>query len=68
MRAESLPVSYRRLLTALAAAVLLPLATAVFAQVSQQDPEWRPRIWVGGGGYGRFQRTPPKWATLANFD
>ena len=47
---------------------MLPIATAVLAQVSQQDPEWRPRIWVGGGGYGRFRRTPPKWATPADFD
>jgi len=61
-------VSYRRLLTALLIAVVLPVATAVFAQVNQQDPGWRPRIWVGGGGYGRFRRTPPKWATPANFD
>ena len=58
----------RRLLTALATAVLLPLAAAVMAQVSQQDPEWRPRIWVGGGGIGRFTREPPKWAKLENFD
>jgi hypothetical protein len=61
-------VNYSRLLTALLIAVVLPVATAVFAQVSQQDPEWRPRIWVGGGGYGRFRRTPPKWATPADFD
>jgi hypothetical protein len=61
-------VSYRRLLAALLIAVVLLIATAVFAQVNQQDPGWRPRIWVGGGGYGRFRRTPPKWATAANFD
>jgi hypothetical protein len=38
------------------------------AQVAPQDPEWRPRIWVGGGGIGRFNRDPPKWAKLENFD
>src|SRR5947208_16492835 len=43
-------VSYRRLLVALAIAVLLPvLAAAALAQVSQQDPDWRPRISVGRG-------------------
>src|SRR5262249_62405308 len=61
-------ISYRRLLLALAVAVAVPLATAVLAQVTQQDPEWRPRIWVGGGGIGRFTREPPKWAKLENFD
>lgn len=60
-------MSYRRLLIALLAAVAIPLATAVMAQ-RQQDPEWRPRIWVGGGGIGRFSRTPPKWAALEDFD
>src|SRR2546430_3179242 len=44
------------------------LAAAALAQVSQQDPDWRPRIWVGGGGIGRFSREPPKWAKLENFD
>src|SRR5258706_4661706 len=68
MRAERALVNYRRLLSALASAVLLPLAAAAMAQVSQQDPEWRPRIWVGGGGIGRFSREPPKWAKLENFD
>src|SRR5258705_6193397 len=67
MRAERALVNYRRLLSALASAVLLPLAAAAMAQVSQQDPEWRPRIWVGGGGIGRFSREPPKWAKLENF-
>src|SRR5436190_14592574 len=62
------PLTSRRLLAALTVAVLLPLAAAVAAQVSQQDPEWRPRIWVGGGGIGRFSREPPKWAKLENFD
>ena len=41
---------YRRAVFALLVAVALPLAGVVLAQVAQQDPEWRPRIWVGGGG------------------
>jgi len=40
------------------------MTSAVVAQVAQ-DPNWRPRIWVGGG---RFYRTPPKWAARENFD
>ena len=48
-------VSYRRLATALVAAVLAVTASVAYAQ----------RIWVGGG---RFYRTAPKWATPANFD
>ena len=60
-------MSYRRLLAALLAAVTLPIATAVFAQIGQ-DPEWRPRIWVGGPGYGRFRREAPKWAKRSDFD
>ena len=47
--------SRRRLVTALLVGVLITMASAVFAQ----------RIWVGGG---RFYRTPPKWATPADFD
>jgi hypothetical protein len=61
-------VSYRRLLAALLWATVLPLASAALAQVSQQDPEWRPRIWVGGPGIGRFRGAPPKWAKLDNFN
>jgi len=45
----------RRLNTALLAAVLVSIAAVAAAQ----------RIWVGGG---RFYRTPPKWATPANYD
>ena len=44
-----------RRLPALVACAVCVLATAAYAQ----------RIWVGGG---RFYRTPPNWATLANFD
>src|SRR5258708_33977218 len=58
--------SYRRLLTALVAATLLPLAVAVYAQQQSQDPNWRPKIWVGG--YGGWRRTAPKWGTRENFD
>ena len=60
-------MSYRRFLTALLAAIPLSIATAALAQLGQEG-EPRPRIWVGGGGYGRFRRTPPKWATAQNFD
>jgi hypothetical protein len=60
-------VSYRRLLTALAAAITAAIATAASAQLGQEQ-EPRPRIWVGGGGYGRFSREAPKWATRADFD
>jgi len=48
-------VSYRRLITALVAAVLAVTASVAYGQ----------RIWVGGG---RFYRTAPKWAAPANFD
>ena len=62
-------MSYRRLITALVLAVAGVTAAAAFAQQQGQDPEWHPRIWVGGGGgIGRFRRSPPKWATKANFD
>ncbi|PYQ94838.1 MAG: hypothetical protein DMF96_24490, partial [Acidobacteria bacterium] len=55
-------------MTALIAAVTIAMATAAFAELGQNQ-EGRPRIWVGGeGGYGRFRREPPKWATPANFD
>ncbi|PYQ80215.1 MAG: transmembrane prediction [Acidobacteria bacterium] len=57
-------VPRRRLLAALLLAVAAPMASAALAQVGQ-DPNWRPRIWVGGG---RFYRTPPKWAARDNFD
>ena len=43
------------------------MATAAFAGLGQNQ-EGRPRIWVGGEGYGRFRREAPKWATPANFD
>jgi len=45
-------------------AVACAIAVSALAQVGQ-DPNWRPRIWVGGG---RFYRTPPKWATRETFD
>jgi hypothetical protein len=68
MRPEAL-VSYCRVLAALAIAAIFPVAAAaVFEQVTQQDPEWRPRIWVGGGGIGRFNREPPKWGKIEDFD
>jgi hypothetical protein len=64
-------MSYRRFVTALLAAITLSIATAALAQLGQfgQEQEPRPRIWVGGGGgYGRFRREAPKWATRADFD
>jgi len=71
-------VSYRRLLTALLTAVVIPVATAaVYAQLSLsqgqgqgqgQGQEPRPRIWVGGDrGFGRVRREPANWADRANF-
>jgi uncharacterized protein DUF4159 len=61
--------SARRPLTALVLAVTLTIAGAAIGAYAQgQDPNWRPRIWVGGEGYGRFRRTAPKWGTAANFD
>ena len=59
--------SYRRAAASLLVGVGLSTATAALAQRGQrQDPDWRPRIWVGGGG--RFSRDPPKWAKHADFD
>ena len=66
-------MSYHRLLTALLAAVTVPIATAAaFGQLGLQQgqgQEPRPRIWVGGDrGFGRMRREPAKWADRANFD
>jgi Domain of unknown function (DUF4159) len=62
-------LSYRRLLTALAVAVIGTMATATYARMAQeQEQGWKPRIWVGGGGIGRFRREPPKWFIPANYD
>lgn len=62
-------ISYRRLFTALLAAVTVPIGAATLAQIAGggQDQEPRPRIWVGGG-YDRFGGEAPKWATRENFD
>jgi len=47
-------------------AVVAAASAVAFAQRGQsQDPDWRPRIWVGGG---RFYREPPKWAKPSDFD
>jgi uncharacterized protein DUF4159 len=58
-----------RLSLARAAAIALTVAAAgavTFAQRGQnQDPDWRPRIWVGGG---RFYREAPRWPKLSDFD
>ena len=68
-RALVMALSYRRLLIALLAAVGTVTVAAAFAQQGQDLEGFRPRIWVGGGGgYGRFRRSPPKWANKANFD
>ncbi len=65
-------MSYRRLLTALLLAIPFCIVTVALAQQLGQNGQEqgpRPRIWVGGGGgYGRFRRSPPKWATSENFD
>ena len=63
-------MSYGRLLTALLTAITLSIAPTALAQLGQfgEEQEPRPRIWVGGGGYGRFRREPPKWVTRDNFD
>ena len=59
-----------RFLPALLSAITISIAATALAQLDQlgaQEP--KPRIWVGGGGgYGRFRRTPPKWAGRDNFD
>ena len=60
-------MSYRRLFTAPLSALALSIGTATLAQFGQEQ-EPRPRIWVGGGGYGRMSREAPKWATRADFD
>jgi hypothetical protein len=61
------PLPARRFAIALVFAVAATaLIGAAFAQRGQnQDPDWRPRIWVGGG---RFFREPPKWAKRSDFD
>ncbi len=63
-------LSYRRILTALIAAVTVPMAAAVLDELGHdQEGQGRPRIWVGGnGGFGGFRREPPKWASRADFD
>src|SRR5580765_5644133 len=56
-----MPPSARRIASAMVVAIVATFATAVFAQRGQsRDPDWQPRIWVGGG---RFYRDPPRWAT-----
>jgi hypothetical protein len=59
--------SDRRLLTALVVVVIGTTVTVASARMIQ-DPEGKPRIWIGGGGLGSFRRERPKWATPANFD
>ena len=62
-------MSYRRLSSALLSAVILSLGTAALAQIGQfPEQEPRPRIWVGGEGYGRMSREAAKWATREDFD
>ena len=59
-------LSFRRVAIALGVSVLVTTALALAGQRGQsRDPDWRPRIWVGGG---RFYRDPPKWAKPADFD
>ena len=63
-------MSCRRLSIAFLSAITLSIATAALASLAQQgqEPGPRPRIWVGGGGYGRMSREGPKWATREDFD
>jgi hypothetical protein len=63
-------LSYRHLLIALIAAVTGAMATAMFAELGDdQEGQGRPRIWVGGNrGFGGFRREPPKWGNRADFD
>ena len=59
-------LSFRRVAASLIVGVGVTAASAVFAQRGQsQDPDWRPRIWVGGG---RFSREAPRWAKPSDFD
>src|SRR4051812_45949501 len=62
------PMSARRLFTALLSAITLSIATAALAQIGQPPQEPRPRIWVGGDGYGRFSREAPKWIARDDYD
>lgn len=57
----------RRLFAAFFSASILALGTAALAGIGQEQ-ESRPRIWVGGGGYGRMSREAPKWAAREDFD
>ena len=59
-------LSFRRVAASLIVGVGVTAASAVVAQRGQsQDPDWRPRIWVGGG---RFSREAPRWAKPSDFD
>jgi len=60
-------MSCRRLFPAFLAAIPLSVATAALAQLGQEQGP-RPRIWVGGGGYGRMSREAPKWVAREDFD
>src|SRR5258705_132369 len=60
------PPSVRRIGSALVVATVARFATAVFAPRGQsREPDWQPRIGVGGG---RFTRDRPKWAKPSDFD
>src|SRR3954470_16058019 len=61
-------MSARRLFTALLSAITFSIATAALAQIGQPSQEPRPRIWVGGDGYGRFSREAPKWIARDDYD
>jgi len=59
-------LSFRRVAASLIVGVGVTAASAVVAQRGQsQDPDWRPRIWVGGG---RFSREAPRRAKPSDFD
>ena len=62
-------MSCHRLVIGLLSATALSVATAALAELGQEQEQGpRPRIWVGGGGYGRMSREAPKWATRDDFD
>ena len=62
-------MSAHRLVTALLSAITLSVAAAAQIGQSPQEPrEPRPRIWVGGDGYGRFSREAPKWIARDDYD
>jgi hypothetical protein len=62
-------MSCHRLVIGFLSATAFSVATAALAELGQEQEQGpRPRIWVGGGGYGRMSREAPKWVTRDDFD